>query len=215
MLAFAMIQALPESFNTIKQALWLHTPLKLIDVSSAVQAEWSRRNNGGIGALKAQIGFKKQGNNDRKSPPKDIFKYCQNHKARGHDTKDCFGVSPAYLRHHAFNDNRPQGRDTTSANLAQIAQNLSIQHERYFMMSSLQRYWIATCCQWEPLLRIANGSLIRTLQPWWIVTIATWSLHNATTVFIQSRQATLSLQTQPKLIFILYKIGMNDWDMWM
>jgi hypothetical protein len=39
MLAFAMIQALPESFNTIKQALWLRTPLKSIDVSSAVQAE--------------------------------------------------------------------------------------------------------------------------------------------------------------------------------
>jgi hypothetical protein len=39
-------------------------------VSSAVQAEWSRRNNGAMGALKAQIGSKKQGNNDRKFPPR-------------------------------------------------------------------------------------------------------------------------------------------------
>jgi hypothetical protein len=109
--------------------LWHWNPLKSIDVSSAVQAEWSRRNNGEMGALKAQIDFKKPGNNDGRFPPKDDSKYCQNHKAKGHDTKDCSGVSPAYLKRHAFNDNRPQGQDTTSANLVQIAQNLSIEHK--------------------------------------------------------------------------------------
>jgi len=67
MLAFAMFQALPESFATIKQALWLRTPLKPADVAAAVQAEWSRRGgNEGNAALKAKLQKEERGEVVRK-----------------------------------------------------------------------------------------------------------------------------------------------------
>lgn len=43
MLAYAMTLALPESFVTIKQTLWLKEPLTSSAVQAAVQAEWTRR----------------------------------------------------------------------------------------------------------------------------------------------------------------------------
>lgn len=44
MLAYAMTLALPESFITIKQTLWLKEPLTSSAVQAAVQAEWTRRS---------------------------------------------------------------------------------------------------------------------------------------------------------------------------
>jgi hypothetical protein len=57
MLAYAMTIALPESWSTQKQSLWLQEPLKSESVASAVRAEWQRRilESGGPGtALKVQ-----------------------------------------------------------------------------------------------------------------------------------------------------------------
>jgi len=42
MLAFAMTMALPESFATLKQTMWLREPITSAAVAGAVQAEWSR-----------------------------------------------------------------------------------------------------------------------------------------------------------------------------
>jgi hypothetical protein len=57
MLAYAMTIALPESWSTQKQSLWLQEPLKFESVASAIRAEWQRRllDSGGAGmALPAQ-----------------------------------------------------------------------------------------------------------------------------------------------------------------
>jgi uncharacterized protein (DUF1697 family) len=43
MLTYAMTIALPESWSTQKQSLWLQEPLKSESVASAVRAEWRRR----------------------------------------------------------------------------------------------------------------------------------------------------------------------------
>ena len=43
MLAYAMTLALPESFNTIKQSLWMNDPLSSAQVTGAIQSEWTRR----------------------------------------------------------------------------------------------------------------------------------------------------------------------------
>ncbi|OWZ26661.1 hypothetical protein C356_06869, partial [Cryptococcus neoformans c45] len=45
MLAYAMTLALPESFTTLKQTLWLREPLTSSAVQAAVQAEWTRRSS--------------------------------------------------------------------------------------------------------------------------------------------------------------------------
>jgi hypothetical protein len=88
MLAFAMIQALPESFLTIKQALWLRTPLKSADVATAVQAEWSRRSSGEKNvALKARL---QQAGKGFQPKPRDGSKYCDLHKTTGHGNNECY-----------------------------------------------------------------------------------------------------------------------------
>ncbi len=43
MLAYAMTLALPESYTTVKQNLWLRSPLTSVEVVGGVQAEWARR----------------------------------------------------------------------------------------------------------------------------------------------------------------------------
>ena len=47
MLAYAMTLALPESYDTLKQTLWLRDNLKSADVQAAVNAEWTRRGAAG------------------------------------------------------------------------------------------------------------------------------------------------------------------------
>ena len=55
MLAYAMTMALPESYATIKQTLWLQKNLASADVAGTVQAESSRHHTNNSGnALAAQ-----------------------------------------------------------------------------------------------------------------------------------------------------------------
>ena len=71
MLAYAMTIALPESWSTQKQSLWLQEPLKSESVASAVRAEWQRRilESGGPGtALKVQGKRPQQFTNQRSNP---------------------------------------------------------------------------------------------------------------------------------------------------
>jgi len=59
MLAYAMTLALPASFATIQQNLWLRSPLSSAKVAGAIQAEWARRkiSDDPLGALVARQGF--------------------------------------------------------------------------------------------------------------------------------------------------------------
>jgi hypothetical protein len=101
MLAYAMTIALPESWSTQKQSLWLQEPLKSESVASAVRAEWQRRvlESGGTGtALKVQ-GKRPQHftnqrsnsgpNNNPRDYPRDDNAYCDWHHVKGHSTESC------------------------------------------------------------------------------------------------------------------------------
>jgi hypothetical protein len=108
MLAFAMIQALPKSFATIKQALWLRTPLKSADVAAAVQAEWSRRSSGEENvALKARL---QQAGKGFQPKPRDGSKYCDLHKTTGHSNDQCYlqGAPRPANNNNNNNNNKPR-----------------------------------------------------------------------------------------------------------
>jgi hypothetical protein len=114
MLAFAMIQALPESFATIKQALWLRTPLKSADVAAAVQAEWSRRSSGEENvALKARLQQAGRGFTPR---PRDGSKYCDLNKTTGHSNDQCYLQGAPRPANNTNNNNKP--RFPAKANVA-------------------------------------------------------------------------------------------------
>jgi hypothetical protein len=107
MLAFAMIQALPESFAAIKQASWLRTPLKSADVAAAVQAEWSRRSSGEDNvALKARV---QQAGKGFQPKPRDGSKYCDLHKTTGHGNNECYlQGAPRPANNNNNNNNKPR-----------------------------------------------------------------------------------------------------------
>ena len=58
MLAYAMTLALPESYTTVKQNLWLRSPFTSAEIVGVVQAEWARRktshNSGALIAIQQQ-----------------------------------------------------------------------------------------------------------------------------------------------------------------
>jgi hypothetical protein len=114
MLAFAMLQALPKSFSTIKQALWLRTPLKHADVSAAVQAEWSRRASGEENiALKARL----QAGKGFIPKPGDGAVYCDVHKTTNHSNAQCFSQgAPKPVNYH--NHNNKNRSNTPKASIA-------------------------------------------------------------------------------------------------
>ncbi|GFZ44957.1 hypothetical protein JCM24511_02683, partial [Saitozyma sp. JCM 24511] len=94
-----MTIALPESWSTQKQSLWLQEPLKSESVASAVRAEWQRRvlESGSTGtALKVQGNRPQQVNNQRsnsgpkKDWPRDDNAFCEYHGVKGHSTETCF-----------------------------------------------------------------------------------------------------------------------------
>ncbi|RXK34738.1 hypothetical protein M231_08006 [Tremella mesenterica] len=70
MLAYAMTLALPESFTTLKQTLWLRESLSSSEVQAGVQAEWSRRKTEGESATgmfaKSKFRSKSTFNNPKK-----------------------------------------------------------------------------------------------------------------------------------------------------
>ncbi|RXK34621.1 hypothetical protein M231_08123, partial [Tremella mesenterica] len=91
MLAYAMTLALPESFTTLKQTLWLRESLSSSEVQAGVQAEWSRRKTEGESAtgMFAKSKFRSKltsntFNNPKKQfdrfPPADHSKYCSFHR---------------------------------------------------------------------------------------------------------------------------------------
>jgi hypothetical protein len=105
MLAFAMTMALPESFATLKQTMWLREPITSAAVAGAVQAEWSRRQTDSGMALLAKYNFKNRNynpgnnsgiNNKPRQLGPDSSAYCDNHKCFGHSTANCKGVRNSY-----------------------------------------------------------------------------------------------------------------------
>lgn len=106
-LAYAMTLALPESFTTVKQTLWLQTPLTSAAVQSAVQSEWSRRSNGQPATAHKVLTTRTpndcpKGNKTRKWTEK----WCSIHKVSTHNTRDCS------LRHN-YSTNTGQAKSVT------------------------------------------------------------------------------------------------------
>ncbi len=91
MLTYAMTLALPESYTTVKQNLWLRSPLTSAEVVGGVQAEWARRktshNSGALIAIQQQGSRKSREKGRLYGPDKNA--YCTEHKAYGHDTSRC------------------------------------------------------------------------------------------------------------------------------
>ena len=85
-LAFCMTLALPESYATTKQNLWMRQPLSSSEVKSAVQAEFERRKNeesaSALTASKRPV--------KRITKPRDMSKYCDHHRIHGHSNSECF-----------------------------------------------------------------------------------------------------------------------------
>jgi hypothetical protein len=143
MLAYAMTIALPESWSTQKQSLWLHKPLKSKSVASAVRAEWQRRvlKSGGTGtALKVQGNrpqhFNNQrsnlgpNNNNSRNFPCDNNAYCDFHHMKGPSTETCFSRKRAEANKAK---NKPQAKIALSPRLklpssAQVAK-LDVNHD--------------------------------------------------------------------------------------
>ena len=67
MLAFAMTMALPESYSTLQQTMWMQEHLDSSTVAGAVQAEWARRQTSQSTALYVKQGYN---NNKRYNPLK-------------------------------------------------------------------------------------------------------------------------------------------------
>jgi hypothetical protein len=85
MLAYAVTIALPESWSTQKQSLWLQEPLKSESVASADRAEWQRRilEAGSVGtalATRLQQGRRpQQFSKGKKDFPRDENAFCDYH----------------------------------------------------------------------------------------------------------------------------------------
>jgi hypothetical protein len=143
MLAYAMTIALPESWSTHRQSLWLQEPLKSESVASAVRAGWQRRvlKSGGTGtALKVQGNrpqhFNNQrsnlgpNNNNSRNFPCDNNAYCDFHHMKGPSTETCFSRKRAEANKAK---NKPQAKIALSPRLklpssAQVAK-LDVNHD--------------------------------------------------------------------------------------
>ena len=132
MLAFAMTMALPESFATLKQTMWLREPISSAAVAGAVQAEWSRRQTDSGMALLAKYSFKTRnhnsgnshsGNNKPRQLGPNPNAYCDNHKCSGHSTANCKGVRK--FLPNSTNVTTSQN-NLDSANLVNAVEQLSI-----------------------------------------------------------------------------------------
>ncbi|GFZ52053.1 hypothetical protein JCM24511_09825 [Saitozyma sp. JCM 24511] len=134
-----MTIALPESWSTQKQSLWLQEPLKSESVASAVHAEWQRRvlESGGIGtALKVQGKRPQEFNNQRSNSgpnnnprdfPRNDNAICDYHGVKGHSTESCV------TRKHAEANkakNKPQAKVAQAEDVptAQVAK-LDVNHD--------------------------------------------------------------------------------------
>jgi hypothetical protein len=138
MLAYAMTIALPESWSTQKQSLWLHKPLKSKSVASAVRAEWQRRvlKSGGTGtALKVQ-GNRPQhfnnrsnsgSNNNQRIYPHNDNAYCKYHGMKGHTTESCVTRKRA-AGNNAKNKPQAQVAQAKDIPTAQVAK-LDVNHD--------------------------------------------------------------------------------------
>lgn len=89
--AHAMTLALPESFTTIKQTLWLQEPLTSSAVQAAVQAEWTMRSTEEVATGNRMLENHSQGNkhNGRAKAREWSEKWCSIHRVSSHNTRDC------------------------------------------------------------------------------------------------------------------------------
>ncbi|QPK66925.1 hypothetical protein CNBG_10108 [Cryptococcus deuterogattii R265] len=91
MLAYAMTLALPESFTTIQQTLWLQEPLTSSAVQAAVQADWTRRLTKEAATANRVRKNHTQGNkhNGRAKTREWSEKWCSIHRVSSHNTREC------------------------------------------------------------------------------------------------------------------------------
>jgi transposase InsO family protein len=130
MLAYAMTIALPESWSTQKQSLWLQESLNPESVASAVRAEWQRRvreSGGGETALAAQ---QQQGRRPQQAGiefPRDPTAFCDFHGVKGHSTENCLTRKRAEANKAK---NKPQAKvaQTETVPTTQIA-NLDVSYD--------------------------------------------------------------------------------------
>ena len=89
LLAYAMTLALPESWTTQKQALWMETKLPSEKVASAIRAEWQRRQMEGKEgtALNAGRFQPRQGGQEKKDGP-----WCDHRNSSSHSNAQCYSL---------------------------------------------------------------------------------------------------------------------------
>ena len=93
MLAYAMTLALPKSFETLKETLWLREDVTSAAVKAGIQAEWTRRGSHSSSAAanahraRGTNNGRHQGNNGQKRPWTE--KWCSFHKTPTHNTAEC------------------------------------------------------------------------------------------------------------------------------
>ena len=143
MLAFAMTMALPASYSTLQQTLWLRAPLTSAEVQNAVQAEFSRRKLHNPAALVART----SGNKPFTKKPNDNTKYCNYHKKNGHTTDECFTLKRIRQR-----------QQQPSADIAQVtADQANAQFAEATDFSSVCKH---LCCICQPIHQVYQQSNI-------------------------------------------------------
>ena len=111
MLAYAMAMALPESYNTLKQSLWLRSPLTSAEVAGSVQAEWSRRQSEeqvGTALWTNKQQFRRPGNQQPFTQPShnsnNKKKWCHYHKSTTHSSENCSTLKRKDQQHAQSNN---------------------------------------------------------------------------------------------------------------
>lgn len=104
-LSYAMTLALPESWSTVKQSLWMESPLTSEKVMAAVRGEWDRRQMDGGTTQTVALSVNQQ------------FA-CSLHRTNGHTNAQCIkqgGTPPASYVPRIRNAPAPSAAPTASA----------------------------------------------------------------------------------------------------
>jgi transposase InsO family protein len=127
MLAFAMTMALPESYSTLQQTMWMQEDLNSATVAGAVQAEWARRQANNSTALYARTNNNNKGtkqNRPNNQNNRNNKMFCSFHNSRSHNTVDCRN-KPNPTANIATNESENTTNTTNDLVVANLA-NLSV-----------------------------------------------------------------------------------------